>query len=747
MRTSVAIAALVLAASGTAAWAQPGPNYQGSLTDRAPRAEYTLDLSVGQIVTLTAFGTSGLDTMLTLIGPDGRQVAANDDVMAGDLSSRIIYAAQRPGRYRVQVSGYGNATGDFEMDVFYGANVGLSYQSRTLQDAIVALSRRQTEARYEVDLPAGEPFVATTIALSDGLDTTLSLISASGETVAENDDRGDGTLNSQLVYRADQPGRYTVVVSSFSGQDTGDAVVSMAVDPNAQAPFNYATIERSVIARHNGAINDANPEDDYPLDLAAGQTILVMADSPNEDLDPVITLNGPDGYPVALNDDRSDGTLNSAFAFTAPSAGRYVLNMTRYSDGASAGDYTLEISNVDAGLVAELQAQFENPVHLSGPEQVLETTDFRLMYTLQGRDRTTEDYARATADAIQRAYDTQINGMGWSAPVRDPNGRYRAYIADAGEGTMGYMKGVEIIFDNPQTPGVRERAASRTILVIDNNLSEGRDEGEDPMRLMRATAAHEFNHMVQYGYDAEEGLQWLYESTASWIETATMGEDEDAARYAVTDFAAPQLCWTTTEAGHNYGQWTLLQSLADRHGPRIVTRLWENAATLDGLETMTTTLSEAGTSIPMALLEWRIQNFARDYEMAPRIDGAVALAGAGKRSGGSLRGSVQELGAAYHQVRAQGAQRYALDGADGLSMTGLGVRNGQVEVTPLGRDGVFDATGYEFAVVMVFNGDVPDAPGDCSDTSYRIDMSSSREAAAPAQSRVDAQHFRTPGGH
>ena len=78
-------------------------------------------------------------------------------------------------------------------------------------------------------------------------------------------------------------------------------------------------------------------------------------------------------------------------------------------------------------------------------------------------------------------------------------------------------------------------------------------------------------------------------------------------------------------------------------------------------------------------------------------------------------------------------------------MTGLGVRNGQVEVTPLGRDGVFDATGYEFAVVMVFNGDVPDAPGDCSDTSYRIDISSSREVAAPAQSRVDAQHFRTPG--
>ena len=100
--------------------------------------------------------------------------------------------------------------------------------------------------------------------------------------------------------------------------------------------------------------------------------------------------------------------------------------MTRYSDGASSGAYTLEISNVAPEVVAQLQAQFENPVVLSGPEQVLETRDFRLMYTLQGRGRTTEDYARATAEAIQRAYDTQINDMGWRAPVRDPDGRYRA---------------------------------------------------------------------------------------------------------------------------------------------------------------------------------------------------------------------------------------------------------------------------------------------------------------------------------
>lgn len=747
MRATVAIATLILAASGSAGWAQPGPNFEGVLTNRTLRSEHIIDLSAGQIVTLTTSSRNGLDTVLTLYGPDGREVAANDDVAMGDLTSRIIYAARQPGRYRAVVSGYANATGDYELDVFYGANVGLSFQARTLRDEIASLARGRTEARYSVDLPPGESFVASTVALTDGLDTTLALIDASGATVAENDDRGDGTLNSQITYQSRRGGRYTVIVGSFSGRDVGDAVVSLAIDPNAVVPFNFAAVERTQLARHQGRITDAGDEQDFTMELAAGQTVLASLDATDGDLDPVLTVNGPDGFPVAMNDDRADGSLNSAVAYTAQVAGTYTFNVAAYAGSGTSGRFALEISAVDASVVADLQAQFENPVRLSGAEEIIDTENFRVHYTLQGSDATTEPYAQAVSEALQRAYDVQIGEMGWAAPVREGNGRFRAYISDAGAGTMGYMKGVEMVFDNPNTPGVRERFASRGLLVVDNDLSEGRDEGEDPMRLMRATVAHEFNHLVQYSYDAQEGLGWLYESTASWIETATMGEDEDAARYAVTDFAAPQLCWTTTEEGHNYGQWTLLQSLADRHGQDIVRRLWENGASTDGLETMELTLAQAGTDIPVALRTWRIQNFARDYVMAPRIDGAVALAGGrgNKGSGRAMSGHVQELGAAYHQIRANGAQRYELNGERTLEMTALGVRNGEVEVTPLGRDGVFDATGYDYAVIMVFNNDVPDSPGACTDVRYSVEASDARSAPAAVQSRMSARHFRTPG--
>ena len=71
---------------------------------------------------------------------------------------------------------------------------------------------------------------------------------------------------------------------------------------------------------------------------------------------------------------------------------------------------------------------------------------------------------------------------------------------------------------------------------------------------------------------------------------------------------------------------------------------------------------------------------------------------------------------------------------------------GQVEVVPLGRGGVFDASGHEYAALMVFNSAVPATPGDCTDENYQIEVSAAGGPAAAVQYRVDGAHFQTPGG-
>src|SRR5690606_30492614 len=103
-------------------------------------------------------------------------------------------------------------------------------------------------------------------------------------------------------------GRYELVVSTFGGNGAGEAIVSLALDPNAQAPFNFDTIERRQIAEYEGTINDSQLTREYPIRLTAGQTVLVMSEATSGNLDTVLTLNDPDDYPVAINDDRGDGS-------------------------------------------------------------------------------------------------------------------------------------------------------------------------------------------------------------------------------------------------------------------------------------------------------------------------------------------------------------------------------------------------------------------------------------------------------
>ncbi|MGQ0533166.1 MAG: DUF6055 domain-containing protein [Caulobacteraceae bacterium] len=715
----------------------------GNITSHAPRASFELQLEAGQVVTLTTSSAENLDTVLALNGPNGRRVAENDDQQQGVLSSRIVYVVRASGRHTAVVTGYNGAIGAFELTVSSGLDVGLSHAARTLREETLSFDRRRTAIQFGVDLSADDIFVASTLALTASLDTTLTLLDAHGVILAQNDDRGDGSLNSQIVYQAADAGHYEVVASTYGGAGVGDFVLSLALDPNAEAPFNFALIEGAAIAREEGELSDAQPSREYRVDLVAGQTLLAMSDATSGNLDTVLRLSGPDGFPVAMNDDRGDGSLNSAFAFTAPVAGTFTLELYRFQQSPNSGAFRLVLSSVDGSVVDTLQALVENQVTLSGPEQTIETADFRLHYTLEGRDASTPDYARAVAETLQTVLDAQVRRIGWAAPVRDRDGRYRAYVADA-LGSMGYTKPVQIVFDNPNTANIRETAATRGVLVIDNDF-RGMNKKAPPESLMRATVTHEFNHMVQYGYDGEEGLNWLYEATASWTETTTVGRDQDATGYVETDFAAPELCWTTTARGHNYAQWTLLQSLTDSYGDHIVVRLWENSVTFDGFETMAQTLAGVGTTIPDAIQRWRVQNFARDYDLAPLFTRSVRLGGTINRNGTwSPRDRIQQLGAHYVELRLQGRRAFALRGDANLELLGLGRRNGEIEVFPLGRAGVFDTSGFEYAALMVFNRAVPETPGACSGVDYSINVTASADLMANPQYRFSAEHFAPP---
>jgi hypothetical protein len=71
---------------------------------------------------------------------------------------------------------------------------------------------------YSVTLNAGERVEIE--ANSDHFDTVLLLMASDGSTVADNDDRGDGSTNSMLFTRIETAGTYTIRVQGY-GNTTG----------------------------------------------------------------------------------------------------------------------------------------------------------------------------------------------------------------------------------------------------------------------------------------------------------------------------------------------------------------------------------------------------------------------------------------------------------------------------------------------------------------------------------------------
>ena len=111
MRVGFVVSAFVCLAGSAVAQSSDERVIPGSVTEAAPRSVSEITLEAGQLVTLTTASADGLDTILTLVGPDGQTLAENDDREPGILTSQIIHMATTSGRYMAVVTGYGGATG------------------------------------------------------------------------------------------------------------------------------------------------------------------------------------------------------------------------------------------------------------------------------------------------------------------------------------------------------------------------------------------------------------------------------------------------------------------------------------------------------------------------------------------------------------------------------------------------------------------------------------------------------------
>jgi hypothetical protein len=89
------------------------------------------------------------------------------------------------------------------------------------------------------------------------------------------------------------------------------------------------------------------------------------------------------------------------------------------------------------------------------------------------------------------------------------------------------------------------------------------------------TIAHEYNHILQFGYDAYQDA-WFAESSAVWMEDEVYGDIDDYLRYVrrwVKRFETP----LTANSIKEYGSAVWNEWLAHHYGRAIVRRAWARA--------------------------------------------------------------------------------------------------------------------------------------------------------------------------
>ena len=507
----------------------------------------------------------------------------------------------------------------------------------------------------------------------------------------------------------------------------------------------------------DGFLDRDIPSKAYPIPLNAGQAILIVTEATSGDLDTVVSIFDPSGNLVARNDDRNDNSYDSAVGYVAQSTGTFKVEVTRYPDSDTSGHYSLRIVVGDESILDELATLTR--IQLSGATQILETPNFRIHYTFEGNDAVlSQEYVEYVGQAAEEAWQTEVVQMGWPIPPNDGvlggDARFDIYLQDllgAGEEALGYTVPDVVVGDNPNTPAV-ETAAAGSFLVLENDFADAQEEGSaTPFTLAHTTIAHELNHALQFGFDSADLHNWMYEATATWMETAVAGKDQDATGYVYDAFQYPELCFGTIndpgEGAVQYGEWIFIQMMVDELGPDAVVRYWEQIAALDGWAALEQAIAPSGMDLASFVAKYRLKNLARDYTLAPLFEATVwqeaTVDGVGRYT--FTGEGIQELGANYFRFAPPPGAYYAgLVNDDGsLELWAIGINGTDVEAISLGRGGVFDTSPYTSAYLMVFNPIYDDDMTDCVYRDYQIDVQQSKSPAAGIVYRFPSIHYET----
>lgn len=275
---------------------------------------FTFDAPAGAEVTIDLVADDdAFDALLFLFGPDGEEVASDDDGGAG-LNSRIRALPLLDG-----------GTYAIDAQAFPGGGEG-GYTLSLVVDA-------EPVVRASIDVSADSFIAPATMTFSDASlgGPTSWTWSLDGVTAGSE---------ASLVQTFEEAGTFVVALEACNVRSCDRW--SVAINVSAESDGGPIAIDQTVF----GAIDRGGDSDDWTFEASAGQVVSVRAFDLSGALDPALELRDADGTIVAFDDD-SGGDLNPLIdGVTLEAAGTYTIRVRSFSETAT-GSYRLELSAAD----------------------------------------------------------------------------------------------------------------------------------------------------------------------------------------------------------------------------------------------------------------------------------------------------------------------------------------------------------------------------------------------------------------
>ncbi len=401
---------------------------------------HAVTLALGQTldVELDSSGST-LDGYIRLYNVDGNEVASSGNTGAGGNNAALQYTVENTigwsnvAYFFVGISALGNKyynrsvggsgvvaqTGDYALNLTTTAAPTADVPGDILDEATaVALTSAITSTysetignglymgrdvdMYQVSLGHAQGLTVDidTPGGSD-LDSYVRIFDESGSQVAshdnEDDGYGTGSTDSFISFHAPRTGNYTIAVSgsgnwNYESERAGTGtngslgdydlkLTSGAVEAPGDAISGAMLLSPAPTTAYAGTIGDhaftRKDVDFFAVDLVAGDTLEVDAQTPTGSLDSYLRLFNASGEELVETDDGGTGT-DAMFEFQAASTGTYYIGVSsRYNSnynpllagtsswGTTSGDYTLAVSrSTTSDTVGDTMAS-ATPVSLS----------------------------------------------------------------------------------------------------------------------------------------------------------------------------------------------------------------------------------------------------------------------------------------------------------------------------------------------------------------------------------------------